>query len=96
MRVYWCAGVLVANKSDLSGRREVEEAEGRSLAESKDLVYFETSAVSATPPPWPHPSLTRPLPLQKEHDGVEKPFQFLAEQFYHLYQESQGSFTAHS
>ena len=45
-----CAGALVANKVDLSGRREVGEEEGSKLADSKELAYFETSAVSATPP----------------------------------------------
>ena len=39
------AGVLVACKSDLVQRREVSEKRGRELAASKDLHYFETSAV---------------------------------------------------
>ena len=38
-------GVLVACKCDLEARREVSEERGRELAASKDLVYFETSAV---------------------------------------------------
>ena len=41
------AGVLVACKCDVpSSRREVSEERGRELAASKDLQYFETSAVS--------------------------------------------------
>ena len=40
------AGVLVACKSDLVQRREVSEKRGREMAASKDLHYFETSAVS--------------------------------------------------
>lgn len=40
------AGVLVACKTDLTKRREVSEQRGRELAASKDLHYFETSAVS--------------------------------------------------
>lgn len=42
------AGVLVANKVDLreSGRAVVDEKEGRALAKSLGLEYFETSAVS--------------------------------------------------
>ena len=40
------AGVLVACKSDLVQRREVSEKRGRELAASKDLHYFDTSAVS--------------------------------------------------
>ncbi len=41
------AGVLVANKTDLreSGRAVVEEKEGRALAKTLGLAYFETSAV---------------------------------------------------
>lgn len=39
-------GVLVANKVDLKGRRVVTEEEGRKFASSKDLKYFECSAVS--------------------------------------------------
>ena len=39
-------GVLVACKSDLVQRREVSEKRGREMAASKDLHYFETSAVS--------------------------------------------------
>jgi len=39
-------GVLIANKTDLreSGRGVVEEKEGRALAKSLNLAYFETSA----------------------------------------------------
>ncbi|XP_023529393.1 ras-related protein RABA6b-like [Cucurbita pepo subsp. pepo] len=37
--------VLVGNKSDLSHSREVEEEEGRRLAESEDLFFMETSAM---------------------------------------------------
>ena len=40
------SGVLVANKVDLKGRRVVTEEEGRKFASSKDLKYFECSAVS--------------------------------------------------
>ena len=40
------AGVLVACKCDLSVRRKISEERGKELAESKDLEYFETSAVS--------------------------------------------------
>ena len=40
------AGVLVANKVDLKERRVVEEGEGRTFAKSKELEYFECSAVS--------------------------------------------------
>lgn len=40
------AGVLVANKVDLKERRIVDEEEGRKFASSKDLEYFECSAVS--------------------------------------------------
>ena len=47
------AGVLVANKVDLKERRVVEEGEGRTFAKSKELEYFECSAVS----------LSRALPL---------------------------------
>ena len=41
------SGVLIANKVDLrdSGRAVVEEKEGRALAKSLGLAYFETSAV---------------------------------------------------
>ena len=41
-----CSGALVANKVDLGERRVVGVAEGRSFAQSKDLQYFECSAVS--------------------------------------------------
>ncbi|KAL8150607.1 hypothetical protein V2J09_020415 [Rumex salicifolius] len=37
--------ILVGNKSDLSGSREVEEDEGRAFAESEDLFFMETSAL---------------------------------------------------
>lgn len=40
------AGVLVANKTDLSARRVVGEAAGRNFAADKGLQYFECSAVS--------------------------------------------------
>ena len=39
-------GVLVANKVDLKERRLVGEEEGKKFALSKDLQYFECSAVS--------------------------------------------------
>ena len=39
-------GVLLANKVDLKERRVVLEEEGRKFASSKDLEYFECSAVS--------------------------------------------------
>ena len=38
-------GALVANKVDLESRRVVGEEEGRAFAGSKELQYFETSAV---------------------------------------------------
>lgn len=37
--------VLVGNKSDLRQSREVEEEEGKSLAESEGLCFLETSAL---------------------------------------------------
>lgn len=37
--------VLVGNKSDLRHSREVEEEEGKSLAESEGLCFLETSAL---------------------------------------------------
>lgn len=39
-------GVLVANKVDLvdAGRRQVDEEEGRAVAHTMGLAYFETSA----------------------------------------------------
>lgn len=40
------SGVLVGNKSDLSGRREVPAAVAQEWAQSQGLEYFETSAVS--------------------------------------------------
>ena len=46
---YPCAGVLVANKTDLPARRVVGEAAGRNFAAEKGLQYFECSAVS---PQW--------------------------------------------
>ena len=36
----------MANKVDLKERRVVKEEEGRKFASSKDLEYFECSAVS--------------------------------------------------
>ena len=36
----------MANKVDLKGRRVVTEEEGSKFASSKDLKYFECSAVS--------------------------------------------------
>ena len=44
-----CLGALVANKADLKERRVVGVAEGRSFAQSKDLQFFECSAVSHRP-----------------------------------------------
>lgn len=37
--------VLVGNKSDLSHSREVEEEEGKNLAETEGLYFMETSAM---------------------------------------------------
>lgn len=37
--------ILVGNKSDLTTSREIEEDEGRSLAESEGLCFMETSAL---------------------------------------------------
>ena len=39
-------GAVVANKVDLGTQRIVGEEEGRAFAGSKELEYFETSAVS--------------------------------------------------
>lgn len=39
-------GVLVANKTDLDQRRVVSPKQGKELALSKGLGYFECSAVS--------------------------------------------------
>ena len=44
--MYAYVGVLVANKIDLDKRRVVSEAQGRKFAASKELEYFECSAVS--------------------------------------------------
>ena len=44
--MYAYVGVLVANKIDLDKRRVVSEAQGRQFAASKELEYFECSAVS--------------------------------------------------
>ena len=44
--MYAYVGVLVANKIDLDKRRLVSEAQGRQFAASKELEYFECSAVS--------------------------------------------------
>ena len=44
--MYAYVGVLVANKIDLDKRRVVPEAQGRQFAASKELEYFECSAVS--------------------------------------------------
>jgi len=41
-------GAVVANKVDLATRRIVGEEEGRTFARSKELEYFETSAVSSS------------------------------------------------
>ena len=46
--MFHVAGVLVASKSDLNLRRSVSEAKGREFAASKELEYFECSAVSGT------------------------------------------------
>jgi hypothetical protein len=40
------AGVLVANKSDMTNRRVVSNAEGEKLASSLSLDFFECSVVS--------------------------------------------------
>ena len=40
------AGVLVANKVDLTERRVVSKEKGLTFAKSKDLEYYECSAVS--------------------------------------------------
>ena len=40
----------MANKVDLKERRVVKEEEGRKFASSKDLEYFECSAVSCRMP----------------------------------------------
>lgn len=39
-------GVLVGNKSDLSARREVQTSVAQEWAQSQELEYHETSAVS--------------------------------------------------
>ena len=44
--MYTYVGVLVANKTDLNKRRLISEAQGRQFAASKELEYFECSAVS--------------------------------------------------
>ena len=41
-----CLGVLVANKTDLKQRCVVSMKQGKELAGSHGLEYFETSAVS--------------------------------------------------
>ena len=46
--MYAYVGVLVANKIDLDKRRLISEAQGRQFAASKELEYFECSAVSET------------------------------------------------
>lgn len=40
--------VLVGNKSDLSDNREVTEEEGRAYADSHRMLFFETSAKTAS------------------------------------------------
>ena len=47
MKVLDCAGVLVGNKVDLVQRRVVSLEEARKTAQSKELEYFECSAVSS-------------------------------------------------
>lgn len=44
--ISYLSGVLVANKVDLKERRLVGEEEGRKFASTKDLQYYECSAVS--------------------------------------------------
>ena len=86
-------GVLVANKVDLKERRLVGEEEGRKFAASKDLEYFECSAVSFVVSQIKRVALflldvfLSYYDLQKESDNVEKPFLYLAEQFYQTYSD---------
>ena len=69
----------------------MEEEEGRKFAASKDLEYFECSAVSymhdCCSPNMFHCVIFLFLHSQKEHDNVEKPFLYLAEQFYKIYSD---------
>lgn len=39
--------MLIGNKSDLNGRRQVQKEEGEEFAKEHDLIFFETSAKTA-------------------------------------------------
>ena len=80
----------MACKCDLVARREVSEKRGRELASSKDLLYFESSAVSGCIYRLTH-SLTLCLSIiaQKSHQGVEEPFLYLTSKYSQLYRENE-------
>ena len=82
------AGVLVACKSDLVQRREVSEKRGRELAASKDLHYFETSAVRTHSLYHDCVGMLSTLSPQKDHQCVEEPFLHLTSQYNQLYQQN--------
>ena len=79
-------GVLVACKCDLDTRREVTEERGRELAASKDLCYFEVSAVSEFEE---YPPILSTSPPQRDHTCVDEPFLYLASQYTQLYQQNE-------
>ena len=79
--------MLVACKCDLEVRREVSEERGRELAASKDLRYFETSAVSENLNSFI--VFFYPLFSQRDHRCVNEPFLHLASKYRQLYQQNE-------
>lgn len=95
-------GVLIANKSDLraAGRAVVDEKEGRALAKSLGLEYFETALVRSPLVPW---SRVRPVSalshavvrdLQEGSPEFDAPFHFLADQFNRSYHDTMERVTS--
>ena len=71
---------MIANKTDLTKRRIVSENEGRAFAAENELEYFESSAVSCNK----NKSFFLFI-YQKEKEGINEPFEYLAKEFMALY-----------
>ena len=65
-------------------RRVVSKEEGMAFAASKELQYFESSAVSVDTRA---SNISTLLTIQKEGQNTDSPFKYLAETFYKLYEE---------